>query len=234
MSEVLEDARRALRSEGMAAHPIKTRAAYLRGYGFAPEVVVDVGVGGGTTWLYRCFPQARFVLVDPQASCEAEIATSGVPANFDFHAVALGEAPGTARLTVPRNRKGRQEDMASLRIRTDPMADNFTGGEMHDVPVARLDDLMRACPGRVGLKIDTEGYEAEVLRGGAETLSRCEFVILELSVTPRFDGVAPPSEVVALLAAAGLEMRDVLTVAGGPGRRARPRYMDVLFARWGT
>ena len=59
----LEHMREALRSEGMVAHPLKTRAPYLRGYEFHPDVVFDVGVGNGTNWLYRSFPDALFVLV---------------------------------------------------------------------------------------------------------------------------------------------------------------------------
>jgi hypothetical protein len=112
------------------------------------------------------------------------------------------------------------------------LAETFSSVSTVDVPVARLDDLAGDYAGRVGLKIDTEGFEAEVLQGAAETLKRAEFVILELSVTPRFDGVLPPSAAIGLLAAAGLELRDVLAVADGPGKRARPRHMDVLFSRW--
>ena len=37
-----------------------------------------------------------------------------------------------------------------------------------------------------------------------------------------------------LLADAGLEIRDVLNIGAGPGKKARPRYLDVLFTRWAT
>ena len=74
----------------------------------------------------------------------------------------------------------------------------------------------------------------EVLQGATETLRRCDFAILELSVSTRFEGVGVPSAAVALLADAGLEMRDVLNIGAGPGKKARPRYLDVLFTRWAT
>ncbi len=229
---MLQDVRRSLRSEGMDVQPIKTRAPYFKGYGFDPDVVIDVGVHDGTRWLYRSFPQAQFVLIDPRDACADAVRATGHLAEFQFHAVALGAEAGEATLTIPTTRKGEDGAMASLLPRTDPLADKFTATQTMTVPVQRLDDVAGQYAGRVGLKVDTEGFELQVLQGGLETLSRCDFVILELSVTPRFDGVAPPSACIALLADAGLELRDVLHVASGPGKRARPRYVDALFTRW--
>ena len=122
--------------------------------------------------------------------------------------------------------------MASLRHRTDRLAKSFVRIDASDVTVKRLDEIAAAYEGRVGLKLDTEGSETEILEGARETLKRCDFVILELSVSPRFEGVGVPSQNVALLADAGLQMRDVLSVGSGPGKKAHPRYLDVLFTRW--
>lgn len=228
----MADIRRAAKSEGFALHPIKTRPPYLKGYGFAPDFVIDVGVHAGTPWLYRAFPEAHFVLVDPQAECEALVKAGVAPKSWDFRAVALGAEQGTAVLNVPETAPGKGGAMASLLERTDKLADSFTEVMPREVPVLTLDDLAADLPGRIGLKIDTEGFELNVLRGGADTLKRCDFVILEMSVTHRFKGVAPPSTVIAHLAKAGLEFRDVLAVAANAGKKAQPRHMDVLFTRW--
>ncbi|MGC3939165.1 FkbM family methyltransferase [Roseobacter sp. EG26] len=229
---MLQDLRRTLKSEGMVAHPIKTRPPYLRGYGFAPDVVMDVGVDNGTPWLYRSFPQARFVLIDPQPASAERVRDKGHLEEFHFHASALGAQEGKATLMVPHSDKGEHPAMASLLRRTDQRAKSFTKLDKHYVPVRKLDDIAVAYSGNLGLKIDTEGSELEVLKGATETLKRCEFVILEMSLTQRFAGVGMPSEVVAILADAGLEWRDVLHVGAPAGKKARPRYMDVLFTRW--
>jgi FkbM family methyltransferase len=229
---MLADLRRSIRSEGMAVHPIKTRAFYLKGYGLAPDVVFDVGVHDGTPWLYKSFPDARFVLVDPQPDCGEAVRASGKLKEFDFHAVALGATTGNATLNIPLTEPGKGGAMASLLDRTDRLATTFTAVEKLEVPIMPLDDLAVDYDGRVGVKIDTEGFETAVLQGATETLKRCDFVILELSVTERFDGIQPPSSAISLLAQAGLELRDILAIADGPGKRARPRHMDVMFTRW--
>ncbi len=211
-------------------HPLKTRSFYMRGYMFAPDVVFDVGVGAGTRWLYKTYPDARFVLVDPQER-SAERSKSAAR-GFDFHAVALGASDGEAVLKIPRTDDGRGNAMASLFERTDRLSTQFEAISEETVPVRTLDGLAADYPGRVGLKIDTEGAEIEILKGATETLKRTDFVVLEVSVTRRFDNIPKPSQAVALLADAGLEMRDILATAETAGPRAKPRHMDVLFTRW--
>ncbi|SFR40854.1 FkbM family methyltransferase [Litoreibacter janthinus] len=228
----MSDIRRAARDEGFALHPIKMRPPYLKAFGFTPDCVIDVGVHDGTPWLYRSFPDAHFVLVDPQAECEAAVKARVAPKSFDFRAVALGAAQGKAMLSVPETDPGKGGAMASLKERTEKLADTFTDVAKREVPVITLDMLAVNLPGRLGLKIDTEGFELEVLKGGCETLKRCDFVILEMSVTHRFKGVAPPSAIISELAKAGLEIRDVLALAAHAGKKAQPRHMDVLFTRW--
>ncbi len=220
--------RRDLRRAGLAAGPIKTTPAYLARYGFAPDLVIDVGVHDGTPYLYKSFPQADFVLVDPLPGSAEAVAQAKPPARFSFHAVALGAKPGRAVLSVPTTKPGKGSKMASLKARIDSQTRFITATEEIEVEVTTLDSLMAQTPGRCGLKIDTEGSELDVLQGGQETLARCDFVILELSVTPRFAGLAPPSAVIAELARHGLELRDLLD--GGPA--PEPRHMDALFTRW--
>ena len=228
----IPELRRAAKSQGLAVHPAKTRPFYLKGYGFDPKTVFDVGVFAGTPWLYNAFPASQFVLIDPQPGCEERVRATGHLSKFDFHAVALGPEAGDAQLHIPSTAKGQGGAMASLLDRRDKLAETFVSVAEETVPMRRLDDIAVDYAGPFGLKIDTEGFEVQVLQGGPDTLQRCEFVILELSVTQRFAGMSPPSHVLALLAQAGLEFRDVLAVADAAGKRARPRHMDVLFTRW--
>ena len=224
---MLGELRKLARKEGLVIHPHKTRPYYLQTYGFQPATVFDVGVFDGTPWLYDSFPEAHFVLVDPQGDLPGPR-----PAKGDFHAVALGAEAGTQTLTIPETKPGQGGAMASLLNRRDSLAQSFVDAETRSVPVTTLDALAAGHVGPFGLKIDTEGFEAQVLAGATETLAQTDFVILELSLTRRFDGVDPPSAAIATLAAHGLELRDVLAIADGPTKRSQPRHMDLLFARW--
>jgi FkbM family methyltransferase len=223
---------RFLRRKGLTAVADKSTAAHLQSFGLAPDVVFDVGVDTGTPFLYQAFPNARFALIDPRSESRAALTGTDAPRNAEFFETALGSAPATLKLGIPHSEKGEQGAMASLRERTDSMSAKFTRLETRQVPVVTLDSLSARFSGRIGLKIDTEGFEDEVLAGATETLQRTDFVILEMSLTQRFAGIAPPSRLISRLAAAGLEFRDVLRMTGDGKGGSAPRLMDVLFTRW--
>lgn len=228
----IREIRKTLKPKAMTTQPIKTRVPFLTSYGFKPDIIIDVGVARGTAWLYRSFPEAKIVLIDPQPDCEEFVKERYEGMEFDFHATALGADEGSAQLNIPVKKQGLGIAMASLLKRTDALSSKFKESKALDVPVSKLDDIARAYDGRIGLKVDTEGFEHQVLLGATETLKRCDFVILELSLVSRFDGVAPPSAPIGLLAEAGLELRDMLAMESDTSEFAKPRHIDALFTRW--
>ena len=53
------------------------------------------------------------------------------------------------------------------------------------------------------LKLDVQGYEATTLRGGLETLKRLDYVILEASFKPMYEGEMLFMDIVHLMASYG-------------------------------
>ena len=95
---------------------------------------------------------------------------------------------------------------------------------MVKAPVARLDDLAAGFDGPLGIKIDTEGHELDVIAGAPETLARCDFAVLEISMQKRFEGGYRFSEAIAAMAAHGFEPVEIMS---GCGRA--PLIADFLF-----
>jgi hypothetical protein len=80
---------------------------------------------------------------------------------------------------------------------------------------------------RIGLKIDTEGYELEVLRGAVETLPSCAFVICEASIQKRFHDSYEFSQLVAFMFDHGFRISTILDYY--VGREGYLRLVDLLF-----
>jgi Methyltransferase FkbM domain len=102
-----------------------------------------------------------------------------------------------------------------------------------DVQVERLDSVLREfCPGgeQLLLKIDTQGYEAEVLHGAMGILPRVAALQLELSLIPVYEGAPTLTTVATLAENLGFELFHLL-----PGlvdeRQGRLLQADGFFIR---
>lgn len=93
---------------------------------------------------------------------------------------AVGAAPGTARINVLRNTV-----YSSIQPQTG-MAAEFSGKSAvvatETVRVITLDELVDDPTSAIIQKIDTQGFEQQVLAGAAQLLPRCAGLQLELPV----------------------------------------------------
>lgn len=193
------------------------RDRFLKSLPLEANTIIDVGVRTGTPQLYRGFPDAEFLLVDPQE--EGESILKYKPKNYRFRNVALGASPGTAMLSDDGGR-------SSLLERT-KLTQRDTS-RTYPVEVTTLDDLLDEADMTppYGIKIDTEGFEIEVLRGLRKHAQLVEFIICEVSVKHRFVGGYRFSDLVAEMKTIGQEF---YTVMNPP--ILSPRFYDCLFLR---
>ena len=147
-------------------------------------LVVDVGANLGIYTLAASElvgPAGRVIAIEPGPALEGlRVAVDAARCgNVEIVPVAAGAAAGRAVLHVPGHHAG----LASLRTtcaKSDPQV----------VEVARLDALPGLPAGEIDvLKVDTEGYEAEVLAGAEGWLRDRRVRAILVEVSPEFGGV---------------------------------------------
>jgi FkbM family methyltransferase len=89
--------------------------------------------------------------------------------------------------------------------------------ENQAVPVRTLDSALDEClegipDPRLFLKIDTQGWDMEVVRGGMRTLDRVLGLQVELSVKPLYEGMPDYIETIRQLGEYGFELTGLFTV----------------------
>ncbi|MEQ1564815.1 MAG: FkbM family methyltransferase [Myxococcota bacterium] len=170
--------------------------------------VIDVGARHGEygTYLRQIGYRGRITSFEPVSthltSLRGRAAADG---NWRVEPVALGRAAGTADLHVAES-----SDFSSFRAANDALAGQFPDGakvaRVETVEVARLADRFDAlipAGAAVLLKLDTQGWDLEVLAGAEGRLDRVTAIQSEVAIRPLYEGAPDYLESLTWLGARG-------------------------------
>lgn len=143
------------------------------------ESVIDVGVMEGTFILYNSFPNANLFLIDPLIESQQMVQFRLTDRDYKFFNCAVGNKEGHIQIDVQSNL--RESSILKRVTRLKPVT-------QRKINIKKLDSLLPQMQlGKTLLKVDTEGYELNVLRGAKETIKKCNYIICETNVRPRFE-----------------------------------------------
>jgi len=175
------------------AHPVARRQRLIEHHRI--DTVLDVGANTGQFGLElrRQFGYpGRIVSFEPLSAAFAKLqrAARG-DSDWRVLQIALGDVPGAQTIHVAGNSESSSIlEMLALHVDAAPNS-RYTGQET--IQVETLDsvfDQFCADAKNIYLKIDTQGYEAQVLRGAARSLERIDMIQVEMSLAPLYAGQA--------------------------------------------
>ena len=142
------------------------------------DTLIDIGVGiDGTPNLYNRFPNQKLVLIDPLEECNEYIKNNLQHREKISFKPALGREKKSLTMNIEDQAFGRSTFLQITDL----------NNEGHDIQkrkisITTLDDLLKDVEnlGKTGIKIDTEGYELEVILGAKQTLKTAKFVLAEV------------------------------------------------------
>jgi FkbM family methyltransferase len=182
------------------------------------DTFVDVGahIGWFTTLAaQRVSPRGQVIAFEPypaNASALKENLALNSSQNVRVLEMALGGNPGTLSLHRGVDSGG----VTGL---------NWVHDDQVDVPMTTLDEVIAGSTAIALLKIDVEGWEANVLRGGVDTLRRTRHVLIEINRPALKEAGSSPEELFHLLRSAGFTKFAKVTQ---PGVRRLHRSDEVL------
>jgi FkbM family methyltransferase len=209
------------RSIGIAT--FRVGLSLLRANGFHPGFIIDVGANRGD-WTIECrqvFPDSSYFLVDADpANVDALKALCSTVPDCRYSITLLGAQP---RDGVMFYQMGTGSSVLSERTQ-------FERRQIQ-LPMTTLDTLLGDELRRpVLLKLDVQGYELEVLRGGNEVLAKTDVVIAECALVEYNTGSPVFADVVAFMKERGFVVYDFC----GQIRRQEDgvlSHTDVIFTR---
>lgn len=167
------------------------------------DLVLDVGANRGqfASEIRRKGYQGRIESFEPLSQAHQLLQSAAQSDGlWGTHQTALGNEVAQKEINISSNQpsssfRDLDEDFHSPNVNLD-----YVGTET--VKIDRLDnvfeDLRQNCK-RVYLKIDTQGYEKDVIEGGLESLNEIAMVQMELSLVPNYDGEALIEEMIAAM-----------------------------------
>ncbi len=147
--------------------------------GPAPSFIVDVGANHGkwTRTALQYFPDADYLLIEPQSELQTYSAEILARKNFRWLTAGVGKEPGEMMLSLTT-----RDDSANFRLsKEDAQRD---GIPQRVVPITTLDEVVRS-EGRIPdiVKIDAEGLDLRVLQGARSLLGKTDVILVECGVT---------------------------------------------------
>ncbi len=190
-----------------------------------PTSCLDIGAHVGM-WHNHArlhWPDAYFFLIEGNAACAEQLAMTGASMRIALLSDSEKEVDFWTRKDAPTC-----TGSSYFRELTPFYSDE--NAISTKTMTRRLDDVVDGQPFQL-IKLDVQGSELEVLRGGMATLNAAKAVVMELAVTPYNEGAPLMHEVMKFMTDNGFRMAEVL----GDITRCIPPHdliqQDCLFLR---
>ncbi|MGH6923840.1 MAG: FkbM family methyltransferase [Propylenella sp.] len=172
------------------------------------SLFLDVGASRGqfARNLLKAGYEGRIVSFEPLTESHAQLmkAAADEPRWQVYRRCALGPEAGSARINVAGNLQSSSFlPMLERHVRAAPHS-RYVGTE--ETEIVTLDHILGAnFPGAkpVGLKLDVQGYERQVLEGLVEHRARVAVIYAELPLTPMYEGATGFVDMFGLLGSWG-------------------------------
>ncbi|MDX2142561.1 MAG: FkbM family methyltransferase [Rhodospirillaceae bacterium] len=166
--------------------------------------VIDVGANEGQFGLFlrrRLHYRGKIISIEPLPDAFAKL-ESQIRDDPSWSAMnlALGAAEATLSFNVAAN--SQSSSFLPMTHQLLESAPEIRYNSSIDVRVRRLDsveDIRNAANDRSLLKIDSQGFEHEILVGAGDALNRISLLYLELSLVPLYEGEWLIEEMISFL-----------------------------------
>jgi FkbM family methyltransferase len=194
--------------------------------------VLDIGANTGqfANRIHQILPSAKIISFEPIKSCYQELLenTKDIPVKaFNY---ALGEVEENQEINISQH-----SPSSSLLPMADLHTEVFAGTgfkEKETVVIKKLDQVFTDfnVSGKFMVKIDVQGFEDKVIKGGIETLKKADCILIETSFEELYKGQLLFDGIYQLLTQIGFVFKGNYTQALNK-QDGRILYAESLFTK---
>jgi FkbM family methyltransferase len=199
--------------------------AHLKYLGFDPKYCLDIGAYNGywTEDFKKIFPQCSVLMIEGQLEKEPVLAAVKTRFTDVGYEISL---------------LGAKEELVSFNIYETASSvlteHNVTNAKVEQRKLQPLDSVTEKRLFKPDfIKIDTQGFELEILKGGDKTLASAQFVLLEVSFLDIYVNCPLAADVISYMNNKGFVIYDICTLMKRPLDKTLYQA-DFLFVRSGS
>lgn len=201
------------------------------------KTIIDIGANTGqfANFIMKYFPDAQLICFEPLKEQFVHLEnwtqrnTFRSPILFN---IALGENIGKTTINYHYDHSPSSSILEST-ITLNKEFPQTCRTTKYNIRIDTLDNVLSTekiqLEPEILVKIDVQGYEDRVIRGGKLTLQKSNAVIIEVNLESFYQDQASFAELLSLLEASGLNYSGVLNQAYG--KYGEVAYFDALFTR---
>ena len=192
---------------------------------FSTDIIIDIGVYSGTPDLYNAFRESHFILVDP-----FEENLIDKPVNYEFISAAVSDKKGKQDFfifneegasSIFNHKDSQKQNLYKVKnkkvvnvITLSCILDGISGNKLHDNK-------------SIGLKIDVQGSEFDILRPIITFPENLQWIIVENNILNRYNNFSNFSTVTSQLNSKGFRFLNLMQ----PSSFGVPAAYDALYIR---
>lgn len=186
------------------------------------STVIDVGANTGQFALVArsVFPDAEILCIEPLPDAIRTLSkVFRSDSRVAIEEYALGDNAGAVKMHMSA-----AMDSSSVLPITALQSKIFPGTHevgLADVEMVTLGDIVnrRTVSRPTLLKIDVQGYEDKIIRGGRQCMENIDYIYVEASFVELYEGQGLASELIRLCHDSGFELSGIYNCKYGPGER---------------
>ena len=177
------------------------RLVKLREEGFYPEKILDVGANIGQFFLTvkSTFPKSQVLSIEGNPNCEELLSKN----NPNYLISLLGSEKSITKFYINRN-----NDICTGGSIYKETTEFYEDCNVMEIEMNTLDQLGEKFD---FIKIDVQGSELDILKGGIKTIVDCEYLLIEVSVKNYNQGSSSADEVIIFLSNLGFKIYDIFS-----------------------
>lgn len=190
------------------------------------KTVLDIGAHTGqfAKEIREKLPQAKIYSFEPLKDCYQKL-LQNMSGNKNFKAYNFALGDKEAKQEINRSVSSPSSSLLPMGNLHEEMYPHTKGGTKEEIEVKRLDDVFKISDleKEILVKIDVQGYEDKVIKGGTNIISQAKIALLEVSFFELYKGQALFEQIYEIMKGLGFRYQ------GRIHQRRNPLTGEILY-----